>query len=1097
MKDVQINISECRGGGAPSGGWGAPATPIIKSGRTSTGAVSSSLTKIKFITPPFISNKVKTNIKVNVGILEYQGTVQMSLSKTDFSSPVEVVGAGYTANGATADFRKTSLGSVNRKGDQKQFLLSGLYLEPNTTYFLYFYRYSDANSTTEYFIGREVSLTLQCADLQKLPEPVSTNTYTVIVPQNFATASWSWSLGSAVDTEAPNSLQKYRIYLKSGEAPTTSSYEAVYESTSVKSYKLPVDTYARGSDIYIGIQAISVYNDYRNSANATASEKSYLSDCNSALVTKKILRINSLPNKPTLTANGNVIGGNQILTITTTPGSDNEVTLGKQTTSVYYKLGNSGFIKASNNQITLSLDDLTKIGIVDTGDYVLTAKTYDGLEYSEVSSFKIKAEFAPIILEDSKQIIPVYALDGEGNYSVLEKLDLKFKLKYDFTSGLTSQVYIGDNANPINWELLEPSYYSFLISEQTKIIQINTTKIPEDLIGYGEKFAIKYKISNAGGSSTETEVDETYMIKPLKISVDSIQNIINDAKEQSESWKDKFKEKVTITYNTPSAKIYQPDISSINFIAINENNTVVKSIEIGKNEDSTIQKEIDLSWVTSGNTLTFAIEIIDIIGQKSLSSETEKYTKILPLSFVTGVTDVSPKPYNPHTSNGFQVLHPFAKVGNDSDISVSYEYICEINEDSFSYEVESEKSEASITAKAEPLEDFSNNIIEKTKDTPNFNKKATIKVVAIDVFGQKAELLIAFDVNRITAPSFGSVKKFVLLHDYDINGQLIDGTFLNLIEVVEGNKNSQIFNAREGIIFKIPIPEDPNDDVEKFEVFISRSDVSDSSKYEDKVWLTIPKNSCKENGNYYYYRHSASSYAENKFFRFKIIAKDSQSKESGSIESNTYIIGARTVSPTVVITDLKTELNNGKVDLSFKLGITDLGGSAVGSWNQEYYNEYPNFDREVSGVSAKRQIKIEISSVQDFSQNYQSDTIDNLECGNIFAYSVNYIFNGYPASLVRVYIRITFEVSPGLEGGNPYFLSSIPFSHVHFGEAPTVAHRAHRVGINTKTVEGTEVLVIESYGQYKDVILRSGEQELKINLEHGTITGATIDCGKW
>ena len=594
------------------------------------------------------------------------------------------------------------------------------------------------------------------------------------------------------------------------------------------------------------------------------------------------------------------------------------------------------------------------------------------------------------------------------------------------------------------------------------------------------------------------------MIKPLKISADSIQNIINDAKEQSENWKDKFKEKIAITYNTPSAKTYQPDISSINFIAINENNTVVKSIEIGKNEDSTIQKEIDLSWVTSGNTLTFAIEIIDITGQKSLSSETEKYTKILPLSFVTGVTDILPKPYNPHTSNGFQVLHPFAKVGNDSDISVSYEYICEINGDSFSYEVKAEESGASITAKAEPLEDFSNNIIEKTKDIPNFNKIATIKVVATDAFNQKAELPIAFDVNRITAPSFGSVGNFVLLHDYNIKGQLEE--ISNLIKVVEGDKDSQIFNAREGIVFKIPAPEDPNDDVEKFEVFISRSDVSDSSNYEDKVWLTIPKNSClvatmienEKEVKYYYYRYPASSYTENKFFRFKIIAKDSQNKESGPIESNTYIIGARTVSPTVAITDLKTELNNGNVDLNFKLSITDLGGSAVGSWNQDYYSDYSNFDRKVSGISiAKRQVKIEISSVQDFSLNQQSYTIDNLECGNIFEYSVSHIFEGYPASLVRVYIRITFEVSPGLEGDNSYFLSSIPFSHVHFGEAPTVAHRAHRVGINTKTVEGTEVLVIESYGQYKDIILRSGEQEITINLEHGTITGATINCGGW
>lgn len=1100
MKDVQINISECRGGGAPNGSWGAPASAdklAIISGRASGGSVSSSLTKIKFVTPPFISKTRKTNIKVNVGTLEHKGTVQMSLSKTDFSTPVEVVGAGYSANGATAEFRKTSLGSVIRKGDQKQFLLSGLYLEPNTTYFLYFYRYSDAGSSTEYFIGRTVSLILQCADLYSLPSPAITSAYTVIVPQNFAYVYWSWSLGTAADTQTPNSLQKYRIYLKIGAEPTTSSYDAVYESTStsVKRYKLPVNTYARGDDIYIGVQAISVYNDYKNSANATSSEKNYLSGCNSALSkAKKILRINSLPNKPILTANGSVIGGNQTLTITTTPGADNEVTLGNQTASVYYKLGNSSFIKVSNNQITLSLDDLTKVGIVDTGYYTLTAKTYDGLEYSEVSSFKIKAEFAPIILEDSKQVISTLVLDGEGNKSVLEKLDLKFKLKYDFTSGLTSEVYIGDNANPINWELLDSSYYSFLISEQTKTISINTTKIPESLVKCGEKFAIKYKISNAGGSSAETEVNETYMIKPLKVSAVSIPVIVNDAKEQSEKWEDKFKEKITITYDTPSAEAYQPDIFSIKFIVINETNGEVKKIEIGKDEGTTIQKAIDLSWVTPGNTLTFAIEITDITDQTSLSSETGKYTKIKSLTFVDGVTDALPKPYNPHTSNGFQVSHPFAKVENDSDITVSYEYICEINNSSFIYEVaELKEQEASLIAIAK--ETFSNNIIEKTKNIPNFNGKATIKVIATDAFGQETELPITFNVNRITAPSFGSVGNFVLLHDYNIKGQLEE--ISNLVEVVEGDKDSQIFNAREGIVFKIPAPEDPNDDVENFEVSIYRFKDSDFSNYEDKIQLTISKDSCKENGNYYYYRYPASSYTENKFFRFEIIAKDSQSNKSGLIESNTYIIGARTVSPTVDITDLKTELNNGNVDLNFKLSITDLGGSAVNSWDQAYYSNYPNFDRKVSGVSiAKRQVKIEISPVQDFSQNNEFKKTINLDSINlddeyIFEYSVSHTFKGYPKTFVRVYIRIIFEVSPGLEGDEPYFLSSIPFSHVHFGEAPTVAHRAHRVGINTKTFKEEDVLVIESYGQYKKIILRSGEQEIAINLEDGSITGAT------
>jgi hypothetical protein len=66
---------------------------------------------------------------------------------------------------------------------------------------------------------------------------------------------------------------------------------------------------------------------------------------------------------------------------------------------------------------------------------------------------------------------------------------------------------------------------------------------------------------------------------------------------------------------------------------------------------------------------------------------------------------------------------------------------------------------------------------------------------------------------------------------------------------------------------------------------------------------------------------------------------------------------------------------------------------------------------------------------------------------------------------------------------------------------PTVAHRVNAVGINTKTIQGDEVLVIENFKEKKYVILRgidgSASGEITIDLTNGTISGTTIDCGAW
>ena len=68
----------------------------------------------------------------------------------------------------------------------------------------------------------------------------------------------------------------------------------------------------------------------------------------------------------------------------------------------------------------------------------------------------------------------------------------------------------------------------------------------------------------------------------------------------------------------------------------------------------------------------------------------------------------------------------------------------------------------------------------------------------------------------------------------------------------------------------------------------------------------------------------------------------------------------------------------------------------------------------------------------------------------------------------------------------------------YFSDAPTVAHRFHRVGINVKEVDDDSVLIIDGYDTYKKIKLRSNTNSIiEIDLNTRTISGLTIDCGTW
>ena len=102
-------------------------------------------------------------------------------------------------------------------------------------------------------------------------------------------------------------------------------------------------------------------------------------------------------------------------------------------------------------------------------------------------------------------------------------------------------------------------------------------------------------------------------------------------------------------------------------------------------------------------------------------------------------------------------------------------------------------------------------------------------------------------------------------------------------------------------------------------------------------------------------------------------------------------------------------------------------------------------------------------------------------------------------------MRFTLIVSYGLQDSSTLAtVVSVPQIYTYFGAVPTVAHRAHKVGINTNALGEQDVLVVENYQgtryiRFKGTDAHDASQtyEITFDLLNGTITGAVIDCGEW
>lgn len=1146
--EINLNIEECWRGGVPHGGIvDITSNPSVETG-SGAPRTTTSVTRMKVVTPPFLEEGKAVNLIVRVtpstNVNYRSSSSTMAISEVAYGLQEITEFFGYDANNFSEALQECRQSKVS-SDSKDQFIISNIKLKPNQIYYLYFARvgangiYGEQDGSlilkgyTGLFQSSSASVAIEVSNLQTLSDPTLTSTTKIVKPSQSITASWNAStpLGEGLS----NSVLKYQVTIEN----ETKSQILKTASTTSTSYTYSTSGLARGTKIKISVQAISKYDQYKNNANY----KDYLSACNSEIITGDLGSINQLPATPSCDETSFIVAGETPTNITIVHGADKDGN--NQTRYIYYEIGNSGKTRASGGKISLTLSSLRSVGITDTGDYTLKAYTYDGLEYSSSPlNITITAKFAPVIKGDPKvEQIKVTSRSGVAS-SILKQIKISFELEYNFTSDLTASVWINDQTNVLNKGV------TFNYSKVTKTILIEI-KDAIELIS-GDTFTVGFQISNQGGSSGEFTFEESFT-KPLKLELLSF-SIANDANpaitENSDFWSNYFKSKVEVSYQfDEGSESQQPENTNI-FLYIADSGEYNPENKKTPRRVTLITRQVSHSGnlsITYAYTypIKFKLQIVDSIGQTIDSDWTREFYKIDAPSFLSGTFKVDTDIFNPNNEDAsFDFTHPKA-VCQVSQVSEKYTYSYNLLVGGKTIGLKSgdysESFSDSTTIIIGSSSAFSTKLINTLDNTRNFEGVGTLQIVVEDtVFNQTTTYTptsgASFTITLRTPPAWPDNPKLSLLHDYvrsrDLNSEIIEDLTEVQIESVM-NKQTQVFNPNEGIVFKFPIPTDVNGDLESFIIYYRKTNSKSNSVFEPEnlekfQTTTIDINNTKlfNDGEYYYYRLSASKNDDgNKYYYYGIQAVDGHGKASSilyfkdsSYKSNSCIICARTVTSTIVISNFSSNFESDNLTLNFDLEIDELGGSKtlISDYDQKkYYTSYPNFDRFFNGAnesSWSRKIKVVISNNINFEDNGSEKKTKSPIEKMVSSYDNNsplYFYSGQSFTFQgidwpRIYVKITFEVTPDSPTyENKKYIASIPHLETVYSAVPTVAHRANRVGINVREVDENCALVVGPYRSHTQVVftdnadLSAANIKITINLEDGTISGASINGGSW
>ena len=201
--------------------------------------------------------------------------------------------------------------------------------------------------------------------------PTSVSVSSAIIAPGSVTVSWS---GASAGNN--NAISKYRLFYKTGSAPTISSYTGYFDTTST-SYAPNILT-SRGTTYYFKVQTIGSVSGYDSGISSVQAT----------------CLVNTAPNAPTITdSNRTITSSAASVSVTVTAGASNGGGTGR---IVYYNTSNS---HSGQSQLTLnsSYQGTLTFNPSQGNSTTYYCWTWDGYEYSDVSSRTITRNLKPTI----------------------------------------------------------------------------------------------------------------------------------------------------------------------------------------------------------------------------------------------------------------------------------------------------------------------------------------------------------------------------------------------------------------------------------------------------------------------------------------------------------------------------------------------------------------------------------------------------------------------------------------------------------------------------------------------------------------------------
>lgn len=934
--------------------------------------------------------------------------------------------------------------------------------------------------------AQNAELTVTIPAISKVSTPTISTSSSIRIPsQNSFTVSWNTVSNAS------------GYYVTLSDSSGTYSESASVNTTS-KTFTVNNLANYRGNTFTAYVQALGSGN-YADSSTAS----------------KTIATINSLPDYPQVTRQTSTsLTTQNSISFTVVAGEDAD----GHTTSLYYSFDGGVTKELFTSPLTITHETTTGGGII-SGSNTISFYTYDGYEYSTATSKTFTAIFAPVIGGIVTTHTPVENMNGNSTILTSET-----KITFSMSSGAAKSIllYVRSGTSSTlsgNGSLVSNDYYSY--NETTGTITIPIIGINTSLIAEGNYFQFAFKVSD-GITESNLSDWQTYKRRPKSPALPTYNSYSNHADNSygATATNTFYKNYVTINFTNPDADAACAKISSISVVATYGSGSKEYACSTSSGSSSV---KMDLSQVNPNTSTTFKFKVVDAAGQTKTSSNILTLTKTSNLVYGGSTVNVTNDNLKPMTNTlDFQIAHPIAQAtGTPTIIYKYYMQIGSNKEEITNYTSTKETDQIKILITAANINALALRLVTDT----NIAYDTVITVLAADGFAMTTTLTKTIKVNFTEPPSFLS-STFKIKHDYYTNrSSITTSTGIEVPAVTAtdwiSKRDIVMVNSGEGIIFVLPKATDPNDDISEYRIFLARNDFIDASSVLDKdevtfgqtPWLTIPYTTLTKgisDTDYYYYLFKASQYTKNEYFYFKLQARDTAGNVSSEIICPNYIVGCRTVFPTFSTGNVRVDRVDTNVTLTYNFQITDLGGSAKSSgWDKTYYNYCPNFERNIEGYTPKVTLQVEIAPDQSFTTDVISASpitfIPGSGKGLIDFTHTETKLSGFATSHAKIFMRFTLIVSYGLQDSSTLAtVVSVPQIYTYFGAVPTVAHRAHKVGINTNALGEQDVLVVENYQgtryiRFKGTDAHDASQtyEITFDLLNGTITGAVIDCGEW